>query len=272
MEMEGLKCSGCGSGFVYFDPATRILTCNTCGKQEFFSRATLNKNGKLVFCKENALKFFFEGKIDNAVKFAQDILNISKDYTPALFIFSYYDECVLRYTGSMKKFFSQAQDIPLEFDEVRDLIKLFKAAALNLSEFETDMLLLLAKNMQSPEDVKELSEFVDTICPVLISRQPSSNFFTAERAGIYAEFAEHCFIPRTCLALIKMINENPDSPYFGQQTFYLKARAQYFYNNVVIPVGNIITGMANSEYKQKFIGSYSKKKAQYEQDAGIIPQ
>lgn len=263
--MEGLQCRGCGSGNVVFDPRTRILKCNTCGKEEFYSRATLNKNGKVVFCKENAMNFFFEGKIDNAQRFALDILNISRDNTPAMFIIAYHEECVIKREGALRNFFNNVQEIPLEYDEVRDLIKLFKAAAVNLANHEDRMIRLLAANMQAREDVAELSEFIDAVCPSYIAHQPSSNYLTPEKAEMYKDLSGHCDIPKTCLALVKAITDNPDSPYFGN-TFYLKAKAKYFFEHVVLPIGEIINNMKQSEYKQKFVSSYAKRKAQYEQD------
>lgn len=262
MEMEGLKCNGCGSSNVVFDPQRRILVCHQCGKEEYYSRATLNSNGKVVFSKQNAMNFFMEGKIDKAQHYALDILNISKDNAPALYMIAYNDEFVLHRDGAIKRFFVQIEEVPLEYDEVRDLIKLFRASVNNLADYEFMLLTLLAKNMQSNEDIPELSELIEQICPLYISHRPSSNYLTKENAEIYKELAEHCDIPKTCFALLKSIQTNPDSPY-SNNSFYLKSRSQYFYDHYVVLIGDVIESMKNSEFKTKFLISYQKINEQY---------
>ena len=83
---------------------------------------------------------------------------------------------------------------------------------------------------------------------------------------MYVELAGHCNIPKTCLALIKAISENPDSPY-TDNSFYLKSKTKYFYDNFVMKIGSIINAMAKSEIKDKFVNAYVKTKDKYEQDA-----
>ena len=72
MEGAGLQCHGCGSTNVVFDSKRRILKCNQCGKEEYYSRATLNSNGKVVFGKQNAMSFF---NTNNAVGMFVLLLN-----------------------------------------------------------------------------------------------------------------------------------------------------------------------------------------------------
>lgn len=265
MEATGLKCNGCGSSNVVFDPKRRILVCNQCGKEEYYSRATLNSNGKVLLSKDNAMQFFAEGKFDSARHYALEILNISQDNAPALFIIAYYDDFVERKDYAVKQFFTKIRDISLEYNEIRELIILFENAIYNMSDYEKEMLELIALNMQSSEDIKELSEFADKICPYYILKRTSINYFTNGMYEIYKEYAEHCDIPKTCFALMKSIKQNPDSPYCNN-TFYLKSKTEYFYNNYVIPIGEIISSMSNGEFKQKFINSYKKLKEEYISD------
>ena len=75
---------------------------------------------------------------------------------------------------------------------------------------------------------------------------------------MYKELAEHCGVPKTCFALLKSISENPDSP-ISNNSFFLKAKAKYFYDNYVEVIGGIIRSMAESEFKQKFIAAYAQK-------------
>ena len=165
MDMVGLQCSGCGSTNVTFDPKRRMLLCNQCGKDEYYSRATLNANGKVVYGKRNAIRFFTEGKLEDARHYAMEVLNISMDNAPAMYILAYYDEFSARKTDSLKQFFWKIKDVSLEYEEVEDLRKLLIASAYNLENFEEDVIQLIALNMQSPEDANDLCEFIDTLCP-----------------------------------------------------------------------------------------------------------
>ena len=268
MELGGLQCHGCGSSNVVFDPKGRILKCNQCGKEEYYSRATLNANGKVLFSKENAINFFTEGKFENSQHYAMNVLNIAKDNAPALYIIAYYDEFVSRKDGSLKSFFYDIKDLVLEYDEVQELKKLLLASAYNLVEYEDEVLTLIAVNMQSEEDSPDLCNFVDTLCPYLIKKRTSINFLTNNLIGIYEELAGHCDIPKTCFALLKAIDENPDSPY-KNNSFYLRSNAKYFYDNFVLPVEKIINAMRTKELRDKFSNSYTRKKAKYEEDAAL---
>ncbi len=268
MELGGLQCHGCGSSNVVFNSKKRILICNQCGKEEYYSRATLNSNGKVMFSKENALNFFTEGKFDNAQHYALDILNIFKDHVPALYMIAYYDEFVMRKEGALKSFFREIKEISLEYDEVQDIKKLILASAYNMIDYEREVIELVSINMQSKEDEADLCEFVDKLCPYLISRRASMDFLTNHLIDLYKELARHCDIPKTCFALLKGIDDNPDSPYVNK-CFYLHAKARYFYDHYILPVGTIIDAMRTRDIKEKFIASYRKKKAKYEEDANL---
>lgn len=268
MEYGGLQCHGCGSSNVVFDPKKRILTCIQCGKEEYYSRATLNANGKVVLSKENAIGFFMEGKFENSQHYAMDILNISKDNAPALYIMAYYDEFVMRKEGSLIGFFREVADLALEYDEVQELKKLLLASAYHLIDYEEDAIRLIAVNMQSEEDAADLCDFVDKLCPYLISKRSSIDFLTHSLIEVYGELAGHCNIPKTCFALLKAIDENPDSPYVSN-CFYLHSKARYFYDNFILPVGKIINEMRTKELKDKFVNSYLQKRKKYEEDANF---
>lgn len=269
MELGGLQCHGCGSSNVVFDPKNRILICNQCGKEEYYSRATLNANGKVLFSKENAMHFFVEGKFENSQHYALDVINISRDNAPALYIMAYYDEFVMRKEGSLREFFHKTTDLALEYDEVHDLRKLLYASAYNMIDYEEAVLTLLAVNMQSDEDSKDLCDFVDQLCPYLIKKRTSIDFLTKNLIDIYKELAGHCDIPKTCFALLKSIDENPDSPYVNN-SFYLHSKSKYFYDHFILPIGDIINAMKTIQLKEKFISSYKKKKSQYEQEANLL--
>ncbi len=265
METMGLTCSGCGSSDVVLDAKTRILTCNQCGRRQTYARATLIKNGKVVYDAKNAVSFFLDGKYDHARDSAKNVLSISMDHSAALYILSYYDEFVAGKAGYMKMFFNQIKTVVLEYDELVTLRQLFLASAYRMADFEADIIELIAANMQGEEDVNDLTDFIDRICPYLIAKRTSSEFLTDRLAEMYRDLAEHCGIPKTCFALLKSIETNPDSPYVSN-SFYMKAKTEYFYKNYVIPIGDVIEKMRSNEVKDKFVKAYQQKKQKFEAD------
>lgn len=268
MDMGGMQCRGCGSTNVTFDPKQRILRCNQCGKEEYYSRATLNANGKVVFGRQNAIRSFIGGRVEEARHYAMEVLNISMDNAPAMYILAYYDEFTVRKPDSMRQFFAQLRDVPLEYDEVADLRGLFLASAYNLADYEENVIELVALNMQAEEDAPELCKFIDALCPYWIGKRTSAGFLTASLGEMYQELAAHCGIPKTCFALLKAIDTNPDSPY-TDQSFYLKAKAQYFYEHFITDIGPVIAAMCDGELQKKFLSVYQKKREKYRADAGI---
>ena len=265
---SGMQCSGCGSTNVTFDPQRRVLVCNQCGKEEYYSRATLNANSKVVYSRQNAINFFVNAKYDMASQYAHDVINIAKDNAPALYMMAYYDEHVLGKSRSMKSFFMFTDQTPLEYDEVKELMQLFLASPYSLIEYETDVISTMAKNLQDERDKQTLCDFLDKLCPYLIGKRPSMSFLTDELIEMYCELAQHCGIPKTCYALLNAIQANPDSPYTGN-TFFLKPKTRFFYEHFVIPVGKIIDAMASGPYKEKFQKAYRQRKQKYEIDAGM---
>ena len=264
MEITGLTCRGCGSSDVTFDPVTRKIHCNQCGKEEFYSRAQLGASGKIILTKDNAVKFFMSGNFQNAREFANDVLNIMQDNAAALFIVAYTDVFLYGHTGALNRFFEKIEPVALEYDEVRDLIKLFEHGLHNMVDYEEQMVTLIIKNMQSSDDRNELEQFIDAVCPYCISRYPSSDFLTESRAVFYGDIASHCNIPKTCFALLKGIKTNPDSPYMTN-SFYMKAKTNYFRDHFLEPVGQIIQSMKDSPYKQKFISAFKTAESQFDE-------
>ena len=265
MDTIGLSCPGCGSSDVLFDPKSRILTCKQCGKKQTYARATLNKNSKVLYAGQNAVNFFSDGKYYDAKHFAQEVLDISMDNASALFIMAYYDEFVEGRNGAMRLFFNQIIDVALEYDELKTLRQLILASAYRLADYEEKIIELVAKNMQGEEDIPELQDFFDRICLYFISKRTSTVFFNMNLIEMYKDLAEHCGIPKTCYALLKAIESNPDSPY-TDNSFYMKAKAEYFYNHFVLPVGEIIEKMSENEYKEKFLSVFNTKKQKYAND------
>ena len=113
MEVQGLICNGCGSSNVEFDPKTRKIHCNQCGREEYYSRAQLGATGKVAFAKDNAINSFKAGNWGSARSFANDVLNTMQDNAAALFIVAYCNEFVDGKMGSMKGFSKTLTRLPL---------------------------------------------------------------------------------------------------------------------------------------------------------------
>lgn len=266
MEIQGLICHGCGSTDISFDPVTRKIHCDQCGREEYYSRAQLGATGKVAFAKDNALRFFKEGNRDRARTFAGDVLNTMQDNAAALFIMAYCDEFVESRNGAIKDFFRKLDPISLEYDEVRDLKDLFSVSIYNLRDYEADMVSLVVKNMQSPEDRDELEIWIDTICSYCIEKYPSADFLTEERVELYCDLASNCNIPKTCFALLKGVKTNPDSPY-AANCFYMKAKTAYFRDHYVAAIGKILSAMQDNPYSRKFSSAYETIEKQFDIDA-----
>lgn len=265
MEIVGIQCSGCGSSNVYIDHVRRIIKCNQCGKEEAYTRASMNANNKVVFSVENAIRFFKEGRFDDARKYAYDALNISKDNVPALFIIAFHDEFIEKRNGLMKRFFDQVKDVLLEYDELEQLRTLLITGAPRLQDYEEEIIVLVATNMQTQEDEKPLCEFIDTLCPYLIMKRPSISFLTDELVCLYKELAAHCSIPKTCFALLKSVDTNPESPLL-KKDFYLRAKAKYFYDHYLLQIGSIIVEIRDKAIRDKFEAAYANKKTIFEKE------
>ena len=266
MDAGSMQCHGCGSTNVTFDPKRRILICNQCGKQEYYSRATLNANGKVVYARQNAMNFFTHGHYDRAREYAQDILNISSDNALALYILAFYDEFTMGMNGALKRVFALLETMALEYQEVQDLMQAFLASPGRLIDFQESIITVVAKNLQDDKDAATLCGFFDKICPFFIAKWPSMGYLTPSLVELYIELVEHCGIPRTCFALINAIQKNPDSPY-ATDTFFLKPKTEYFYEHFVLPVGKVIEAMQENQYRDKFLAAYNQRKQQYQEDA-----
>lgn len=254
----GLTCSGCGSSNVIFDPETRTLTCNQCGNISYYSRATLNRNGKVLWAKENAITFFKEGQLEQAMSYAHDVLNISKDNIPALFIVAYCDEFRRGKPNSLDKMLQKIEETPdVEYDEIQELKELFLSAAPNLNDYEKQILRIVAKNQQSEKDKKGLLEFIDCICPYFITNQKNSRYLDDELISIYKDYISYIGCPKTCFQLLKSIQTNNESP-FVNDDFHFVSKAKYYQQHYMTPIRKLLESYPEKGIRMKFIKAYEE--------------
>lgn len=214
MEYSVTTCPGCGSTFIELDYVKKVIICKQCGATSPYTRTALNKNGRVVFALDNAIKCFKEGEFENSANYAHEALNVSNENIPALFIIAYYEEFVQYKNGSFIRFYEKVmRDMMIDGDEMTSLLELFTAAAYNLRNYEKEIMELVRVNMNSAGDAKQLCDFVDKLCPYFIDKRGSCIYLEDDMYEIYKDLARRCSIPKTCYALLKSIGSNPDSPY-----------------------------------------------------------
>ena len=82
------------------------------------------------------------------------------------------------------------------------------------------------------------------------------------------KLAAFCSIPKTCFALLGAIESNPESP-LKSGAFYLTGKSKRFYDEYVIPVGEIIDKMRSEKNRPQFQKAFADKSRNYRQKAGI---
>lgn len=270
MDTSIMQCPGCGSPRVYLDHQKRRLICLQCGSEISYSRATAGTAaaGIVKYRWDNASAYFKSGKFELAYKFARETLDLAMDYIPAKYIIAFYEEYIIKKAGALKQFFRAYENVPLEYDEVVWLEQLFTAFPYKLIELEVEVIKMIALNLQAEDEKQELCGFIDSVCPFWIMKRPSQDFLDKQLAGMYQELAERCSIPKTCFALLSAITRNPDSPYYRGE-FELKIKNQYFYDYFCKPIGDIITGMADRELRNRFLEQYERSIKEYRNNTGV---
>lgn len=255
MDADVFRCPNCGAT-VDIDFKTRKGFCDFCGKTVVFPRRTFNSNGKIQDDLKICLRCFEEKRFEEARKHAENVLAVAIDNGPALYARAYYEAffAVNKNTARIGEFFRQILDIDLDGEEVEPLKKMFLATIFKLDSHEEDVLRWAEANLV-PSD---LCNFVDSFSAILISRRSTIDFFTPELEELYQKISASCSIPKTCFSLLQAISKNPDSPY-PENRFFLKTKTQRFYNDFVLPIGEIIKVMASQELREKFYKAYQQQ-------------
>lgn len=260
MDAITFNCPGCGEP-VDIDFKTRKGCCEWCGNIVTIPRKTFNQDDKVQNELVYAVQYFKEKRFEDAKQHADNVLSVSIDNAPALFIRTYYESFCsnIKHSERMSYFFHQLNEIEVDEEEITPLVELFLLSALKLVDYETEIL-SWAKDNLARDDLLKL---VDGFSPLLISKRNSIDFFTSDLANVYKQISEICSMPKTCFALLQSIEKNPDSPYIDNR-FFLKTKTQRFYNTFVLPIGEIIKNMDSLELKEKFYSVYQKSLKTFE--------
>lgn len=260
MDATVYKCPGCGES-VDVDFKTRKGFCPWCGNVVTFPRKTFNQDGNVKNELTFALKYFKEKRFVDAKEHADKVLSISIDNAPALFIRAYYEAFISLNKNSERIgiFFEELKDIEIDGEELQPLAELLLLSAYKLGTNEEEVLSWALNNLPT----SDLLSFVDSFCPIAITRRESIDFFTARLISLYKQIAGECSMPKTCYALLQAIDRNPDSPYPNNK-FFLKTKTYRFYTDFLLPIGEIIQNMSSQELKGKFYRVYKSKQIAFE--------
>ncbi len=260
MDASVFTCPGCGQP-VDVDFKTRKGLCNWCGNVVTFPRTRFNSDDKVQNELALAVRYFEERRLDDAKTHADGVLSVAIDNAPALFIRAYYESYAAanRNSERIADFFRELETIEADGEEVPILVKLFLLSAHKL-EVHIEKVLAWAKE-NLPRD--DLLKFADEICPSVIMRSGSADFFTPQLVATLKEIAATCSIPKTCYALLAAIEKNPDSPYPNDR-FFLRTKTRRFYDEFVLPVGEVIGSMESMQLKDKFYYVFEAQREKYE--------
>lgn len=255
MDASVFYCPGCGQP-VDVDFKTRKGHCEWCGNIVTFPRKTFNSDEKVKNELTLCVRCFSEKRFGDAKAHAENVLAVAIDNAPALYARAYYEaySAVNKNTGRLGEFFRQLLDIETDSDEVDSLQQMFLSTISKLEEHEESVLRWATANM-TPSG---LCGFTDAFSPVLIGKRTSIDFFTPQLAECYRQISAECSVPKTCYALLQAISLNPDSPYPNNR-FFLRTKTMRFYQDFVLPVGEIIQNMNSQELKNKFYRVYQTK-------------
>ncbi len=255
MDASVFYCPGCGQP-VDVDFKTRKGHCGWCGNTVTFPRKTFNNDEKVKNELALCVRCFDEKRFGDAKAHAENVLAVAIDNAPALYARAYYEafSAVNKNSDRVGEFFQELHEIEVDSEEVEHLKRMFLSTIYKLESFEEAVLRWASANLSA----SELCNFTESFSPMLISKRTSIDFFTPELAELYKTISAECTIPKTCYSLLQAILTNPDSPYPNNR-FFLRTKTQRFYQDFVLPVGEIIQNMDSQELRDKFYQVYQTK-------------
>lgn len=290
--MEIFQCPHCqnkGHAKSRFDLDNHKFFCGQCRQVSTISPGQASSVTESV---ANAIKCFERGDYKEAQTMALHAIEIAYNYAPAQYILAYYKEVVEKKINALNDFFAETIDaMPITVSEGKSLMKLFAISPKILLDYERAVIYLI--DSAQPDDImsnqelyQETCNFYDQLLPYLIANRGSHTDLASAKSArpqrdnetvdmeseantpisildLYAGLSQSYNIPKTCYALYNAIAKLPDSPCINN-SFFLETKTRKFYNDFVLPVGDIIQGMCDPQNRAKFGGAYEKRRAQFE--------
>ncbi len=205
----------------------------------------------------------FKGALNSAMKaLADDSSNIA-----AQFIVAFNDAVYNRKMTAFSQYFNKISGAIVSEEDLEHMKKMFITARLKLANYENEVLNFVFDNSTN-QPASELCKFVDNFSPNIISSRTSHEFLTEALVETYTKLSAYCSIPKTCFALLGAIENNNESPLKTGQ-FYLKGTCKKFYDQFVVPVGNIIDNMKSEKNRPQFVKAFSDKETLYRRKTNI---
>ncbi len=262
MEGQVYECPGCFSPIPAdrIDFQTKRATCPYCGNLVVLTRKSINTSQGVLHDLENAVRFFIDNNFDSAKRYAESLLSVSVDNAVGLFIIAHFKafKAEAKSRLLLDKFFKEElPEIDFDTEELESFTKIILHVLFNLADYEKEIVSAMVQFLPK----KELGQFIDAFSPYLITKRSSINWFDAGMKEAYKNVTMITDVPKTWYALFQAMLKNPDSPEV-ENNYYLKTKAERFYNEYVLGIGEIFSNIGNAELKNKFNGAYEKKAAE----------
>ncbi len=264
--MEGDKylCPSCGMPIPasIIDFKTRRAHCDFCGQDVIFPKRTSTASPNAVIALNQARDFFLNGDFKSAVTCAQTAVEMVPNHVAALYIIAYYKafNADVKNRTSLDKLFNEIlPEAEFEAEEEEIFKQLLLKTILHSITYEEQIL----DKFNAFDDDNELGEFVEQFCPFSISKRVNMDWLTPKLANVYKEISKKTSIPKTCYALYLSLTKNPDSPFVGG--FFLRTKTARYYNEYLLPIGEVFNNISDQAVKTKFVSVYNKVKQQCEE-------
>lgn len=211
---------------------------------------------------EHAYECFIKKDFKSAKESAERALQNGDRNPMCAFIKAFYHTYVENTSnrGAIDNFFRTYKNVVINAADVPKMKNVFLIAMNQVKEYEAQILNML---INSEVGVEGMCAFVDAFSSKLIPKQNGIAFLTPELLNAYITLAETNTIPKTCLALMQAIKVNRDSP-LAQNDFHLKTKAETFYRNYFLPIGDVIRAMKDEGTRAKYVAVYNSELSKYE--------